>query len=84
MKILSAFFFVVAIAACDRNNDRSTMPSNSGGYDQINRFWEATPPHIAVAAVDEIGNFMLHPDTAAQVQRNLQALADKYWASHKP
>jgi ABC-type glycerol-3-phosphate transport system substrate-binding protein len=57
---------------------------NSGGYDQINRFWEATPPDIAEAAVDEIGNFMLHPDTAAQVQQNLQALADKYWASHKP
>ena len=57
---------------------------NKGGYDQINRFWEATPPDIAEAAVDEIGNFMVHPDTAAQVQQNLQALADKYWANHKP
>jgi len=57
---------------------------NGGGYNQINRFWEATPPDIAEAAVDEIGNFMVHPDTAAQTQKNLQALADKYWANHKP
>ena len=57
---------------------------NGGDYNEINRFWEATPPDIAEAAVDEIANFMVHPDTAAQVQQNLQALADKYWASHKP
>jgi len=56
---------------------------NDGKYNQINRFWEATPPEIAEAAVDELGNFMVHPDTAAQVQQNLQALADKYWSSHK-
>ena len=54
-----------------------------GKYNQINRFWEATPPEIAEAAVDEIGNFMLHPDTYPQVQQNLQALADKVWASKK-
>ena len=26
---------------------------NGGGYNQINRFWEATPPDIAEAAVDD-------------------------------
>ena len=36
---------------------------NDGSYNQINRFWEATPPEIAEAAVDELGNFMLHPET---------------------
>ncbi len=56
---------------------------NDGGYTSINRFWEATPPQIAEAAVDELGNFMLHPETAPQVQQNLQALADKYWATQK-
>ena len=56
---------------------------NDGKYNQINRFWEATPPEIAEAAVDELGNFMLHPETAAQVQQNLQAIADKYWSAHK-
>lgn len=56
---------------------------NDGKYNQINRFWEATPPEIAEAAVDEIGGFMLHPDTYAQVQENLQALADKVWAAQK-
>ena len=53
---------------------------NDGNYNQINRFWEATPSEIAEAAVDEIGNFMLHPETYQQVQQNLQALADKVWA----
>ncbi len=56
---------------------------NGGNYDQINRFWEATPTEIAEAAVDELDNFMLHPDTASQVESNLQALADKYWSAHK-
>ena len=54
-----------------------------GKYNQINRFWEATPPEIAEAAVDELGNFMVHPDQADQVMQNLQALADKYWSTHK-
>jgi ABC-type glycerol-3-phosphate transport system substrate-binding protein len=55
---------------------------NEGNYSSIVRFWEATPPDIAEAAVDELGNFMLHPDTADQVAKNLQAIADKYWSSH--
>jgi len=42
-----------------------------------------TPPEIAEAAVDELGNFMVHPDQADQVMQNLQALADKYWSTHK-
>ena len=56
---------------------------NDGNYTQINRFWEATPPEIAEAAVDELGNFMLNPDTYPDVQKNLQALAEKVWASKK-
>jgi ABC-type glycerol-3-phosphate transport system substrate-binding protein len=54
-----------------------------GKYQAINRFWEATPTDIAEAAVDEIGNFMVHPDTADQVEQNLQTLADKVWATQK-
>jgi multiple sugar transport system substrate-binding protein len=53
----------------------------SGNYNQINRFWEATPPEIAEAAVDELGVFMLDTSKADQVMTNLQALADKVWAS---
>ena len=56
---------------------------NDGNYTQINRFWEATPTPIAEAAVDELGGFMLHPDTYPQVMQNLQALADKTWAEQK-
>ncbi len=51
-------------------------------YNQINRFWEATPPEIAEAAVDELSNFMLHPDTSDQVMKNMQSLAEKYWSNH--
>ena len=40
---------------------------NDGNYTQINRFWEATPPEIAEAAVDELGGFMLNPDNYPQV-----------------
>ncbi len=54
---------------------------NDGNFNQINRFWEATPPEIAEAAVDEIGNFMLNPSIYPQVQQNLQALADRVWAT---
>jgi ABC-type glycerol-3-phosphate transport system substrate-binding protein len=55
----------------------------SGNYNQINRFWEATPPEIAEAAVDELGVFMLDPTKADQVMTNLQALADKVWAAQQ-
>jgi ABC-type glycerol-3-phosphate transport system substrate-binding protein len=60
-----------------------TKEITDGKYNQINRFWEATPPDIAEAAVDELGNFMVHPDQADQVMQNLQAIADKYWSTHK-
>ena len=53
----------------------------SGNYNQINRFWEATPAEIAEAAVDELANFMVNPSTADQTMQNLQALADKVWAA---
>lgn len=56
---------------------------NDGNYTQINRFWEATPTPIAEGAVDELGAFMLHPDTYPKVMQNLQALADKTWAAQK-
>lgn len=55
---------------------------NSGGYDQINRFWEATPPDIAEAAVDELARFMLQQAPADEVMANLQTLAEQYWASN--
>ena len=70
-------------ANASANSITGATTINGGGYNQINRFWEASPPDIAEAAVDEIGNFMLHPEIAAEVQTNLQALADKYWSSHK-
>lgn len=55
---------------------------NQGDYTLINRFWEATPPDIAEAAVDEIARFMLQQAPAEQVMQNLQSIADQYWAAN--
>lgn len=52
-----------------------------GSFDQINRFWEATPPEIAEAAVDELANFMLNPGTEDQVMKNLESIAQQHWSS---
>ena len=55
---------------------------NQGDYEQINRYWEATPPDIAEAAVDELASFMLQQAPADEVMKNLQTIADQYWSSH--
>lgn len=54
---------------------------NTGDYQQINRFWEATPPEIAEAAVDELARFMLQQASAEEVMQNLQSIADQYWSN---
>lgn len=55
---------------------------NQGDYEQINRYWEATPPDIAEAAVDELARFMLQQAPADEVMKNLQTIADQYWSSN--
>ena len=55
---------------------------NQGDYEQINRFWEATPPDIAEAAVDELARFMLQQAPADEVMKNLQTIADQYWSNN--
>jgi multiple sugar transport system substrate-binding protein len=52
----------------------------SGGYQLLNRYWEATPHQIVETAVDEFGKFMLHPDDPQSVLQAIQKQADSVWA----
>lgn len=54
---------------------------NSRGYRLVQRYWEATPPEIAEAAVDEFNRFILNPSQLETVLNNLQRIADQYWSS---
>jgi multiple sugar transport system substrate-binding protein len=48
-----------------------------------NRYWEATPPQIAVSASEALIQALLHPETYMQVLQNCQSIADQYWSSQK-
>jgi multiple sugar transport system substrate-binding protein/raffinose/stachyose/melibiose transport system substrate-binding protein len=49
----------------------------------LNRYWEATPTPICEVAVDEFARFMTDPDSLDTVIKNLDKVADEYWASVK-
>jgi multiple sugar transport system substrate-binding protein len=51
-------------------------------YQLLTRFWEATPPDIALEAVDQLGRFMLEPGSLQDVLSTIQQTADVYWADH--
>ena len=47
------------------------------------RYWEATPPDIVDAAVDELARFMTNPDQYMDVLEAIQQKADQVWAERK-
>ena len=49
-------------------------------YRFLQRYWEASPPPIVEAAVDELGRFMLNPDEYADVQETIENLAQAEWS----
>lgn len=53
---------------------------NDGGYELMQRYWEASPVPIVEGAVDYLSQFMLMPDQGQQVLEQIQALADAEWA----
>ena len=55
----------------------------AGGYQQINRYWEATPHDIVETAIDEFAKFMLHPGDPMPILQNIQKKADSVWATIK-
>ncbi|MCC7447873.1 MAG: extracellular solute-binding protein, partial [Anaerolineae bacterium] len=52
-----------------------------GKYQALQRYWEATPPDIVETAVDELGKFILKPDTAKEVLGAIQKKAEAVWKS---
>jgi multiple sugar transport system substrate-binding protein len=45
----------------------------------VERYWEASPPPIVEAAVDELSRFMLNPDQYEQVLETIEQLARSEW-----
>ena len=54
---------------------------NNGGYRVLNRYWEATPTPVCEVAVDQFAKFVLNPDFLDDVLKELDRVADAYWAS---
>lgn len=55
----------------------------SGGYQQVNRFYEATPNDIVLAANDGFQKFLLHPGDPMPILQAIQTKADAVWKSMK-
>jgi multiple sugar transport system substrate-binding protein len=55
----------------------------SGSYQQVNRYWEATPHDIVETAIDEFAKFMLQPGDPMPILTAVQRKADSVWASVK-
>ena len=51
-------------------------------YQVLNRYWEATPTPICEKAVRKFGEFILNPDSLEQILRDIDVIADEYWANH--
>jgi multiple sugar transport system substrate-binding protein len=54
-----------------------------GGYQQFNRYWEATPHDIVEVAVDQFDKFMLKGGEPKPYLSTIQKQADETWASLK-
>jgi multiple sugar transport system substrate-binding protein len=49
-----------------------------------NRYWEATPPQIAVAVSSELSKFILNPNLSlTPFLKSLQQIAQSYWSTAK-
>jgi ABC-type glycerol-3-phosphate transport system substrate-binding protein len=55
----------------------------SGNYQQVNRYWEATPHDIVETAIDEFAKFMLQPGDPTPILTAIQRKADSVWATVK-
>jgi len=50
---------------------------------RVNRYWEASPPALVEANVQDLGDFMIHPGKANSVLSRMQKRADAEWAYWK-
>ena len=53
--------------------------AEEGDYRLVQRYWEATPPEISEAAVDELARFMLNPGQADRVLQTIEQIARRHW-----
>lgn len=51
----------------------------AGNYRLLERYWEASPPAIVEAAVDELSRFMLNPDDYEDVLESIEQIAQQEW-----
>jgi ABC-type glycerol-3-phosphate transport system substrate-binding protein len=56
---------------------------NDNQAELVLRYWEATPPDIVDATVDELARFMLNPDQYMEVLETIQEKADQVWADRE-
>ena len=54
---------------------------DEGDYRSLQRYWEASPPAIVEAAVDELSRFMLNPDQASEVATSIEGIAQMEWGA---
>jgi multiple sugar transport system substrate-binding protein len=47
---------------------------------RVNRYWEASPPALVEGNVQDLGDFMIHPEKANDVLSRMQKRADSEWA----
>jgi len=59
----------------------STVQDNN--YRLMQRFWEATLPQIAEAAVDELARFMLNPGQYMDVLKTIEGIAQREWSNYQ-
>jgi multiple sugar transport system substrate-binding protein len=52
---------------------------DSGNYRLVERYWEASPPAIVEAAVDELSRFMLNPSQYEDVLESIEQIASQEW-----
>jgi multiple sugar transport system substrate-binding protein len=50
---------------------------------RVNRYWEASPPALVEGNVQDLGDFMIHPEKANDVLSRMQKRADAEWAYWK-
>lgn len=65
-------------------NDSLIKTVNKEHVDLLNRFWEATPPQIAVAASNELDKEMVYPSQYMSILSDIQTqIAEPYWKANR-
>lgn len=89
----AAFAAVHQSYPANRNADTGYLPPikrrlldqiHAGGYQQLNRYWEATPTPICESTVLKLGEFILKPESLEHVLADIDQVAKAYWAGENP